>query len=93
PKRLGRRLTEAAPGTEAETLEAVMHQVLESGHEMLTCEVSDTGHCYPLVRHPRTTDEHGHGLFLVTQLSHRWGTRQIPDDKLIWAEQQLPAIA
>ncbi|MEU6657131.1 SpoIIE family protein phosphatase [Streptomyces sp. NPDC046900] len=31
PKRLGRRLTEAAPGTEAETLEAVMHQVLESG--------------------------------------------------------------
>ncbi|MFD1276339.1 PAS domain-containing protein [Streptomyces kaempferi] len=31
PKRLGRRLTEAAPGTETETLEAVMHQVLESG--------------------------------------------------------------
>ncbi|MEU1599202.1 PAS domain-containing protein, partial [Streptomyces sp. NPDC005708] len=31
PQRLGRRLTEAAPGTEAETLEAVMHRVLESG--------------------------------------------------------------
>ncbi|MFG2426100.1 PAS domain-containing protein [Streptomyces sp. NPDC048448] len=31
PKRLGRRLTEAAPGTETEMLEAVMHQVLESG--------------------------------------------------------------
>lgn len=30
-KRLGRRLTEAAPGREAETLEAVMRQVLESG--------------------------------------------------------------
>ncbi|MFE6555807.1 PAS domain-containing protein, partial [Streptomyces sp. NPDC057746] len=31
PQRLGRRLTEAAPGTGAETVEAVMHQVLETG--------------------------------------------------------------
>ncbi|MFE3269322.1 SpoIIE family protein phosphatase [Streptomyces sp. NPDC059215] len=30
-RRLGRRLTEAVPGSEAETLEAVMHQVLASG--------------------------------------------------------------
>ncbi|MET8646764.1 SpoIIE family protein phosphatase [Streptomyces sp. NPDC004074] len=58
-------------------------------HEMLTCEVSDASHSHPILRHPRTTDEHGRGLFLVTQLSHRWGTRHIPDGKLIWADQQL----
>ncbi|BBJ37921.1 hypothetical protein SSPO_006390 [Streptomyces antimycoticus] len=62
-------------------------------HETLTCEVSDASHSHPLVRHPRTTDEGGRGLFLVTQLSHRWGTRNIPDGKLIWADQRLPASA
>ncbi|MFD0507982.1 ATP-binding protein [Streptomyces chiangmaiensis] len=62
-------------------------------HEMLTCEVSDASHCHPLLRHPRTTDEHGRGLFLLTHLSHRWGTRHIPDGKVIWADQQLPASA
>lgn len=62
-------------------------------HSMLTCEVSDAGHSHPLVRHPRSTDEHGRGLFLVTQLSRRWGTRRIPDGKIIWADQRLPAGA
>jgi hypothetical protein len=60
-------------------------------HEMLTCEVSDASHSHPLVRHPRSTDEHGRGFFLVTQLSRRWGTRHIPSGKIIWADQQLPA--
>ncbi|MFG2480819.1 SpoIIE family protein phosphatase [Streptomyces fagopyri] len=60
-------------------------------HEMLTCEVSDASHSHPLVRHPRSTDEHGRGLFLVTQLSRRWGTRHIPEGKIIWADQRLPA--
>ncbi|MFD7057292.1 SpoIIE family protein phosphatase [Streptomyces mirabilis] len=62
-------------------------------HEMLTCEVFDATHSHPLVRRPRTTDEHGRGLFLVTQLSRRWGTRDVPDGKLIWADQQLPPSA
>jgi serine phosphatase RsbU (regulator of sigma subunit) len=62
-------------------------------HEMLTCEVSDASHSHPLARHARTTDEHGRGLSLVTQLARRWGTRQIPDGKIIWADQQLPASA
>jgi len=60
---------------------------------MLTCEVSDTSHSHPLVRHPRSTDEHGRGLFLVTQLSRRWGTRNVPDGKIIWADQRLAASA
>ncbi|XBQ38667.1 SpoIIE family protein phosphatase [Streptomyces rapamycinicus] len=62
-------------------------------HEMLTCEVPDASRSHPLVRHPLTTDGHDRGLFLVTQLSRRWGTRHIPDGKLIWADQQLPASA
>ncbi|MFC5204662.1 ATP-binding SpoIIE family protein phosphatase [Streptomyces kaempferi] len=62
-------------------------------HEMLTCEVSDASHSHPLVRQARTTDEHGRGLFLVAQLSRRWGTRHIPDGKIIWADQQLRASA
>jgi PAS domain S-box-containing protein len=62
-------------------------------HEMLTCEVSDASYSHPLVRHPRSTDEHGRGLFLVTQLSRRWGTRHVPDGKIIWADQRLAASA
>ncbi|MFE4415573.1 SpoIIE family protein phosphatase [Streptomyces sp. NPDC056821] len=58
-------------------------------HEVLTCEVSDTCDSHPRLRHPRATDENGRGLFLVSQLTRRWGTRYTPDGKLIWAEQQL----
>jgi GAF domain-containing protein/anti-sigma regulatory factor (Ser/Thr protein kinase) len=59
-------------------------------HQLLTCEVSDTSNSLPRPRHARTTDEGGRGLFLVTQLSHRRGTRYTPDGKLVWAEQELP---
>ncbi|MFF3639119.1 SpoIIE family protein phosphatase [Streptomyces sp. NPDC002250] len=62
-------------------------------HEMLTCEVSDASNSHPLARHARTTDEHGRGLFLVNQLSRRWGTRHTSDGKIIWADQQLPTSA
>ncbi|MFJ5274935.1 SpoIIE family protein phosphatase [Streptomyces sp. NPDC088358] len=62
-------------------------------HTMLTCEVSDASHSHPLVRQAHTTDENGRGLFLITQLSRRWGTRHIPDGKIIWADQQLLASA
>jgi PAS domain S-box-containing protein len=58
-------------------------------HEVLTCEVSDTSCSHPRLRHPHATDENGRGLYLVAQLSHRWGSRHTPDGKLIWAEQQL----
>lgn len=29
-------------------------------------------------------------LFLVAQLTERWGTRYTPDGKIIWTEQPLP---
>ncbi|MFF4903199.1 SpoIIE family protein phosphatase [Streptomyces sp. NPDC001068] len=58
-------------------------------HETLTCEVSDTDANSPRLRHARTTDENGRGLFLITQLSRRWGARTEPGGKVIWAEQDL----
>ncbi|MER5665163.1 SpoIIE family protein phosphatase [Streptomyces mirabilis] len=59
-------------------------------HQVLTCEVSDTGPCTPRPRRARTTDENGRGLFLVTNLSRRWGSRPVPGGKVVWAEQDLP---
>ncbi|MEV5321627.1 SpoIIE family protein phosphatase [Streptomyces sp. NPDC052687] len=57
----------------------------------LTCEVADGSSTAPRLRHPRSTDEGGRGLFLVAQLAHRWGARYTPDGKIIWAEQDFPA--
>ncbi|OXS34365.1 SpoIIE family protein phosphatase [Streptomyces sp. XY006] len=58
----------------------------------LVCEVFDNGATAPHLRHPRTTDEGGRGLLLVSQLTQRWGTRFIPDGKIIWAEQPLTGV-
>ncbi|MEE1807727.1 SpoIIE family protein phosphatase [Streptomyces sp. BE133] len=57
---------------------------------VLICEVSDASSTSPRLRHARTTDEGGRGLFLVAQLTHRWGTRYTPEGKIIWTEQELP---
>nr|MDT0523638.1 ATP-binding protein [Streptomyces sp. DSM 41633] len=57
---------------------------------VLTCEVSDASSTTPRLRHARTTDEGGRGLFLVAQLARRWGTRYTHRGKIIWAEQNLP---
>ncbi|MER7834329.1 SpoIIE family protein phosphatase [Streptomyces sp. NPDC096040] len=60
-------------------------------HQVLTCEVSDTSTSHPRPRHPRTLDENGRGLFLIAQLSRRWGSRCAGDGKIVWAEQDLPS--
>ncbi|MFC8142013.1 SpoIIE family protein phosphatase [Streptomyces paradoxus] len=59
----------------------------------LVCEVLDGGATAPHLRHPRTTDEGGRGLLLVSQLTQRWGTRFLPEGKIIWAEQSLAGLA
>ncbi|MFE2229756.1 SpoIIE family protein phosphatase [Streptomyces kronopolitis] len=59
--------------------------------DALFCEVSDASSSSPRMRHARTTDEGGRGLFLVAQLARRWGTRYTTDGKIVWAEEQLPA--
>lgn len=56
----------------------------------LICEVHDGSSTSPRLRYAAMTDEGGRGLFLVSQLAERWGTRYTPDGKVIWAEQQLP---
>ncbi|WP_374328386.1 SpoIIE family protein phosphatase [Streptomyces sp. PSKA30] len=56
----------------------------------LICEVSDGSSTSPRLRRARTEDEGGRGLFLVAQLTERWGTRYTTDGKVIWTEQPLP---
>jgi PAS domain S-box-containing protein len=56
----------------------------------LTCEVSDGSSTAPRLRHARSTDEGGRGLFLVAQLAQRWGARYTGEGKIIWADQEIP---
>ncbi|GHB72641.1 histidine kinase [Streptomyces viridiviolaceus] len=59
----------------------------------LICEVSDSSSTAPHLRYAATTDEGGRGLFLVAQLTERWGTRYTERGKVIWSEQPLTAGA
>ncbi|WP_330237744.1 SpoIIE family protein phosphatase [Streptomyces sp. NBC_00525] len=56
----------------------------------LTCEVHDTSPVAPHLRHARTVDEGGRGLFIVSQLANHWGTRYSTDGKALWTEQEIP---
>ncbi|MFH9086661.1 SpoIIE family protein phosphatase [Streptomyces sp. NPDC017673] len=56
----------------------------------LLCEVSDNAHTAPHLRRARRDDEGGRGLFLVAQMSQRWGTRYTASGKTIWAELAIP---
>ncbi|MEV6796614.1 SpoIIE family protein phosphatase [Streptomyces sp. NPDC051320] len=55
----------------------------------LIVEVSDGGHTSPHLRRAAMEDEGGRGLFLVAQLTQRWGTRYTPTGKTIWTELSL----
>ncbi|MDT9682922.1 SpoIIE family protein phosphatase [Streptomyces sp. TRM76323] len=55
----------------------------------LICEVSDGSTTAPHLRRARSTDEGGRGLFLVAQLTERWGARYTRDGKTVWTEQPL----
>ncbi|MEU4895138.1 SpoIIE family protein phosphatase [Streptomyces sp. NPDC044780] len=59
--------------------------------QVLICEVTDPSNTQPRLRRARWTDEGGRGLFLVAQLTTRWGSRYSRSGKTIWAEQPLPA--
>ncbi|GHF59901.1 hypothetical protein GCM10010218_46820 [Streptomyces mashuensis] len=59
----------------------------------LICEVSDPSNTAPHLRRARSTDEGGRGLFLVAQLTERWGTRYGREGKTVWTEQPVaPAL-
>ncbi len=55
----------------------------------LICEVSDGSSTSPHLRYAADEDEGGRGLFLVAQLTDRWGTRYTARGKIIWAEQSV----
>ena len=55
----------------------------------LICEVSDTSSTQPRLRRARWNDEGGRGLFLIAQMTDRWGSRYTPTGKTIWTEQPL----
>ncbi|MFD3453860.1 SpoIIE family protein phosphatase [Streptomyces sp. NPDC058691] len=57
--------------------------------DTLILEVSDGSNTAPHLRRARVFDEGGRGLFIVAHLAERWGTRQRPDGKTIWAELPL----
>ncbi|MFD8736132.1 SpoIIE family protein phosphatase [Streptomyces sp. NPDC059618] len=61
--------------------------------DSLICEVGDGTSTSPHLRRATFTDEGGRGLFLVAQMSRRWGTRYTDRGKIIWAEQALDAGA
>lgn len=56
----------------------------------LTCEVHDSGISAPRLRHARSVDEGGRGLFICAQLAQNWGIRCTDDGKTVWTEQPLP---
>ncbi|MFE5136940.1 SpoIIE family protein phosphatase [Streptomyces fagopyri] len=57
-------------------------------NERLTCEVRDTGQSLPRLKHARTVDEGGRGLFIVATVAENWGIRYHPDGKTVWAQQR-----
>ncbi|MFC9331388.1 SpoIIE family protein phosphatase [Kitasatospora sp. NPDC057015] len=57
---------------------------------VLICEVSDPSSTQPRMRRALATEEGGRGLFLVAQVSSRWGSRYTRSGKTIWSEQPFP---
>ncbi|MGW0082234.1 SpoIIE family protein phosphatase [Streptomyces sp. NPDC003393] len=60
---------------------------------VLTCEVSDATTTAPHLRYARAGDEGGRGLYLVAELTRRWGTRFSKTGKTIWTEQIIRTAA
>ncbi|WP_432128620.1 SpoIIE family protein phosphatase [Streptomyces sp. bgisy082] len=59
--------------------------------DVLVCEVNDPSNTQPRLRRARWSDEGGRGLFLIAQLTTRWGSRYTRSGKTIWTEQSLTA--
>jgi serine phosphatase RsbU (regulator of sigma subunit) len=93
------RLDELAFTTELVVSELITNAVRYAGSpiglrlirdHLLVCEVSDPRNTQPRLRRARISDEGGRGLFLVAQLTSRWGSRYGQSGKTIWAEQPIP---
>ena len=69
--------------------EGPIHLRVVRDHRALICEVSDASTTAPHLRYARSSDEGGRGLFLVAELTQRWGTRFSDRGKTIWTEQKI----
>ncbi|MGW6979893.1 SpoIIE family protein phosphatase [Streptomyces sp. NPDC054932] len=92
-------LDELAFSTELIVSELVTNAIRHAGGSVrlrliradtLTCEVSDSSNTQPRMRRARSSEEGGRGLYIVAQLSHRWGSRYTGEGKTVWSEQSLP---
>ncbi len=54
--------------------------------DRIVLSVQDGSPVHSHVEHPDTLDEHGRGMLLVDVLAERWGEREVPDGKMVWAE-------
>ncbi len=61
------------------------------GESTLACEVTDPTTSRPHLHHPRPLDEGGRGLFIVQQVTDRWGVRYGDTGKTTWAELNTDA--
>lgn len=55
----------------------------------IAVEVLDQDNRMPFLIEPAFDDEHHRGLHIVRATSDRWGTRPVPDGKIVWAEIPL----
>ncbi|MFF8096923.1 SpoIIE family protein phosphatase [Streptomyces sp. NPDC016675] len=69
--------------------EGPIHLRVIRDHHALICEVSDASTTAPHLRYARSGDEGGRGLFLIAELTQRWGTRISDTGKTIWTEQDV----
>lgn len=59
---------------------------LETARTCLRIEVQDTDPRWPQPRTPTGLDQSGFGFVLVDCLADKWGVRQTPHGKAVWAE-------
>ncbi|WP_434600105.1 ATP-binding protein [Streptomyces sp. A5-4] len=64
-----------------------------SGHQAVRIEVHDRSERLPVMKHRSRLDEQGRGLFLVEQLSERWGVEPRAGGKSVWTELQTQPAA
>ncbi len=63
---------------------------LTSAGTWLRMEVRDADPNGPQPRTPAAFDESGFGFILVDALADKWGVRQLPAGKAVWAELEAP---
>jgi len=54
--------------------------------DRIVLSVQDGSSGHSQLGRPIETDEQGHGMVVVDVLAQRWGEREVPEGKMIWAE-------